>query len=132
MGYSFTFDKPHDGVAVDCAFNGYQMNFVRLIMIEAGAIAGDGFTAAIHNPGLETCADTVPAMNFLSNDGWHITAHEAAFIASRLRQAVELRVVPDLLSFFDDRPGAADVRDWVEEFAAFNERAARRDGYYVC
>ncbi|WP_030171759.1 hypothetical protein [Spirillospora albida] len=131
MGYAFTLERPHDDTAVHCAFNGEQMNYVRLIMIEAGATAGDGFAAALGGPGLETCADTVPIDRFMSNDAWHITAREAEFIAGRLRRAVELGVIDDLLGFYDESPGTAAVRSWVEEFAAFNERAARQNGYHV-
>jgi hypothetical protein len=131
MGFAFTFDRPADGVAVGCAFNGYQMNHVRLVMIEAGAIAGDGFKAALRQPGLETAAETLPAKKFMSNNGWHIAAHEAAFIAARLRQATELGVIGDLRMFLDDRPSEAEWQGWVDEFATFNEQAAGRDGYYV-
>jgi len=128
VGYSFV---PHGNVPVGCSFSSGQMTYVRMIMIEAGTVAGDGFVAALSYPGLETCADTVPTKKFLSNDGWHITAHEAAFIAARLRRAVELNVIAELLVFLDDRPDAVEVRDCVEEFAAFNERAAEQGGYYV-
>lgn len=43
MGYAFTLDKPYDGVAVGCALNGHQMTNVRLVMIEVGTVAGDGY-----------------------------------------------------------------------------------------
>jgi hypothetical protein len=43
-----------------------------------------------------------------------------------------LHVVGELLSLFDDAPSTVEVRDWVQQFATFNERAAARDGYYVC
>ncbi|MFC9970268.1 hypothetical protein ACFVH6_05125 [Spirillospora sp. NPDC127200] len=131
MGYAFTFEKSHDDVAVPCAFNYYQMNHIRLIMVEAGAIVDDGLAAAIGGPGLEVCDRTVPAERFYSNDGRRITAQEAGFIATRLRRVLETSIIVDLLSFFDDAPGHAAVAEWVEEFAAFNERAAAQDGYYV-
>ncbi|MGI5169909.1 hypothetical protein ACQEU3_36710 [Spirillospora sp. CA-253888] len=131
MGYAFTFEKSHDDVAVPCAFNHHQMNYVRLIMVEAGAIAGDGLAAAMGGPGLEVCDRTVPAERFFSNAGWRITAAEAAFIAARLHRVLETSIIVDLLGFFDDAPGHAVVTDWVKEFAAFNERAAGQDGYYV-
>ena len=132
MGYSFTYDPPSDGAESGCAFNNHQMNYVRLIMVEAGAIDGDGLESALHAPGLETAPDTVASRNFLSNGGRHITPEQATFIAARLRRAVTQGVIGDLLMFLDDSPGAAEVREWVEEFASFNERAAGRDGYYVC
>jgi hypothetical protein len=132
MGYSFTFDPPSDGAVSGCAFNNWQMNYVRLVMVEAGAITGNGLSAALSAPGLETSQDTLPAKTFMHNGGDHVTATEATFIAGRLRRAVADGVVGDLLSFFDDPPSGTEVRDWVDEFAAFNELAATRDGYYVC
>jgi hypothetical protein len=130
MGYTFTWDKPADDAVSGYALNNYQMNYVRLIMIESGAIAGDGLSSPEQpKPGLETSAETLPAKKFMSNDGWHITAPEAGFVAARLRRAVELDVVDDLLMFFDHPPD--DLQVWVEEFAAFAERAAERNGFYV-
>jgi len=132
MGYSFLWEPPRDGADSGCDFNVFQMQYVRLVMIEAGAIAGDGF-ASPPSPrdGLDVTADTLPASKFMSNGGWHITPEQAAFIAARLRQAVRLDVVPELLMFLDDGPSTSDLRGWVEEFATFNEHAAQRDGYYV-
>ena len=132
MGYSFTYDRPSDHAESGCSFNIHQMTYVRLIMVEAGAIDGDGLKAALKTPGLEPTADTVPARNFLSNGGWRITPEQAAFIAARLRSAVEKDVIFELLMFLDDAPGREEIREWVEEFATFNERAAAREGYYVC
>ncbi|MER6630508.1 hypothetical protein ABT301_20195 [Streptomyces sp. NPDC000987] len=133
MGYNFTLEeKAHDGVSGGYALNIYQMGFVRLLMIEAGVAAGAGFVAAgIGGPEMETCADTVPMENFLSNDGRHLTAHAADFIANRLRRAVKLGLVDHLICYLDDAPDVADFEERVEQFAAFNEIAARGDGYYV-
>src|SRR5688572_2556169 len=132
MGYAFSLEQPHDGMSVDCAFNVDQMSYLRVIMIEAGVIAGDGFApGALIYPELATCADTLPARKFSSNDGWHITAPEAGFIAARLRLAMELDVVSDVMSCFDDGPDRGDVYGWMEEFTALNETAAQKDGYYV-
>jgi hypothetical protein len=132
VGYAFTLQKPHDGVAVDCAFDSDQMTYVRLIMLESGAITGDGLEAALSRAGLEVSAETLPTSTFTSNSGQHVTADQAGFIAARLRRAVEAGIIGDLLGFYDDSPGTAAVRAWVEEFAEFNERAAQLDGYYVC
>jgi hypothetical protein len=132
MGYSFTFDPPSDYAVSGCAFNNWQMNYVRLVLVEAGAITGDGLSAALSAPGLETTPDTLAAGTFMSNGGAHVTAAQASFIADRLRRAVAEGLVGDLLSFFDDAPSSTEVRGWVDEFAAFNELAASRDGYYVC
>jgi len=54
------------------------------------------------------------------------------FIADRLRRAVADGIVGDLLGFLDDAPSGTEVQGWVDDFAAFNELAASRDGYYVC
>ena len=133
MGYAFTLERPHDDVAVPCAFNGDQMNYVRLVMIEAGAVAGGGFESPTRPaPGLEITEQTLPISLFLSNDGWHITPDQAAFVAGRLRRAVAGGVVSLLMDFLDDAPDRDDVLSWVEEFAAFNEGAAAQDGYFVC
>ena len=132
MGYSFTYDRPSDDAESGCGFNNWQMTYVRLIMLEAGAITGNGLLAALTTPGLEVTAQTLPAEKFMSNGGAHVTAAEAAFIAGRLRAALDAGVVADLLIFLDDAPGPAEVTDWVTEFATFNDRAAARAGYYVC
>jgi hypothetical protein len=115
-----------------CALNGHQMTYVRMIMVEAGVIRGGGFLPPVSpQAGLEPTADTLPAEHFMSNSSWPIGRGQAAFIAGRLRRAVSLGVVSDLLGFLDDAPDSADVEAWVEEFAAFNERAAGHDGYFV-
>ena len=133
MGYAFSFDPPTDEgyASTPCAFNGEQMNYVRLIMIEAGVLDGDGFQQALRTPGLEVGEETLPTRRFLYNEG-HTTAAEAAFIARRLRAAVDARIAGDLLSFYDEHPGVGAVTAWVEQFAAFNEEAARKSGYYSC
>ena len=77
MGYSFTFDPPSDYAVSGCAFNNWQMNYVRLVLVEAGAITGNGLSAALSAPGLETTPDTLPAGTFMSNGGAHVTAAQA-------------------------------------------------------
>lgn len=133
MGYAFSFDPPTDEgfASTPCAFNGEQMNYVRLVMIEAGVLSGDGFAQALDTPGLEICGETLPTRRFHYSEG-HTTAAEAAFIARRLRAALHADVVPELLSFLDEHPGVDHVTAWVEQFAAFNEQAAERTGYYAC
>jgi hypothetical protein len=133
MGYAFSFDPPTDDgyASTPCAFDGEQMNYVRLVMIEAGAVAGDGFNQALETPGLEVTEESLPTRRFLYNEG-HVTAAEAAFVARRLRAALQAGVVGELLSFFDEDPGEDEVTTWVEQFAAFNEKAAERSGYYSC
>ena len=133
MGYAFSFDPPNDDgfASTPCAFSDEQMNYVRLIMIEAGTLSGDGLTSALETPGLEICEETLPTRRFLYSEG-HTTAAEAAFIARRLRAALDADVVAELLSFFDEHPGTDQVATWVEQFAAFNDQAAKQAGYYVC
>jgi hypothetical protein len=132
MGYSFTLDPPSDHARSGCAFNNWQMTYVRMVMVDAGAIAGNGMESALRTPGLETTDQTLPAATFMSNGGAHVTPGQAAFIAGRLRLALDHGVVSDLLSFLDDAPGSAEVSEWVREFAAFNEETAGQNGYYVC
>ncbi|MFF5228882.1 hypothetical protein [Dactylosporangium sp. NPDC000521] len=133
MGYAFSFDPPTDEgyASTPCAFSGEQMQYVRLIMIEAGVLTGDGFEQALCTPGLEVGEEALPARRFLYNEG-HTTAAEAAFIARRLRAALDACVVGDLLSFYDEHPGTGEVSAWVERFADFNAEAAGRSGYYSC
>ncbi|MBO3744392.1 hypothetical protein [Actinoplanes flavus] len=133
MGYAFSFDPPtEDGfAATPCAFSNEQMNYVRLIMIEAGVLSGDGFAQALETPGLEVSEESLPTRRFLHSEG-HTTAAEAAFIARRLRAALDAKVVAELLSFFDEHPGTDQVTAWVDRFAAFNDQAAKRAGYYAC
>jgi hypothetical protein len=132
MGYSFTLDPPGDGARSGCAFNNWQMNYVRLVLVEAGAIAGNGLTSALRTPGLEPTNQTLPAATFMFNSGTHVDRAQAEFIAGRLSQALDQNIIGDLLSFLDDAPAGAEVAQWVQEFAGFNERMAEQDGYYVC
>jgi hypothetical protein len=130
MGYAFALQRPVDGFAdTVCGFNNDQMSYVRLIMLEASVIDGDGFKAA-NRRGLEVCEQTLPAARFVGVGG-RVAAAEAAFIAQRLRQAVDRDLIDDLLSFLDDHPGESAVRGWVNEFIDLNERGARDDGYYI-
>jgi hypothetical protein len=97
-----------------------------------GTVAGNGMESALRAPGLEPDGQTMRVATFMSNGGAHVTPAQAAFIATRLRKAVGDGVVADLLSLLDDAPGSGEVTGWVQEFAAFNEKAAEQDGYYVC
>ena len=131
MGYSFTFDPPADDAGSGCAFNNHQMGYVRLLLVEAGAIAGGNFISPRPQPWWEPAGPPLPAATYLSNGGAHVTPAQAGFVAARLRRAIAANADRDLLDFLDDAPPAADVRSWVEEFATFNELAATRAGYYV-
>ncbi|WP_418960240.1 hypothetical protein [Streptomyces tritici] len=127
MGYAFTFEQPAHGGTF--SLNNWQMGFVREIMREAGAAAGQGLEPALGTPGLEPTEQTADMAKFLSNGNWHVSAEEAGFIALRLRLAASKGVIADVLSFFDDAPD--DVREWVAGFADFNERAVAQGGYRV-
>jgi hypothetical protein len=130
MGYAFALQKPADGFAnTVCGFNNDQMSYVRLVMLEASVIDGDGFRAA-NRSGLEVCDETLPASRFVGVGG-RVTAGEAAFIARRLRQATERGLIGDLLDFLDEHPGEPAVRAWVNEFVDLNERASYQDGYSI-
>jgi hypothetical protein len=127
MGYAFTFEQPASGGTF--SLNNWQMGFVREIMREAGAAAGQGLEPALHTPGLEPTEQTADMKKFLTNGNWHVSAEEADFIATRLRLAASKGVIADVLSFFDDAPD--DVQQWVSDFADFNERSVAQDGYRV-
>ncbi|WP_091075216.1 hypothetical protein [Micromonospora nigra] len=133
MGYAFSLDPPTEEgyLSTPCAFSGEQMNYVRMIMIEAGVVAGDGVAQVLDTRGLEVTEETLPTRRFLYNEG-HTTAAEAAFVARRLRAALDAQVVAELLVFLDDHPGEDQVTEWVRQFAAFNEQAAQQNGYYSC
>ncbi len=130
MGYAFALQKPADGFADTVfGFNNDQMMYVRLTMLEASVIDGDGFRAA-NRRGLEVCDQTLSAARFVGVGG-RISAAEAAFIAQRLRQAVDRGLIADVLDFLDEHPGEPAVRGWVNEFVDLNERAAQDDGYSI-
>jgi hypothetical protein len=130
MGYAFALQRPAGGFAdTACGFNNDQMNYVRLIMLEASVIDGDGFSAA-NRRGLGVCEQTLPAARFVGVGG-RVTAAEAAFIAQRLRQAIDQGLIGDTLDFLDAHPGEPAVRGWVNEFVDLNEQGARGDGYYI-
>ncbi|MEV4491351.1 hypothetical protein AB0K04_14675 [Micromonospora coxensis] len=130
MGYGFTVDEPHDGVGVGCGFDNERMSYVRMVMIEAGVLTGDGVEAVFRLPGLEPEDESLPVGTFIGV-GARVTGAQAAFIAERTRRAVRLGVIPDLLEFLDDAPPSDAVQEWVEQFAAFNERAVSAGGYHV-
>ncbi|MFF0201316.1 hypothetical protein [Streptomyces sp. NPDC005017] len=127
MGYAFEFERPAPGGSF--GLNTYQMGFVREIMREAGAAAGQGLQQALRMPGFEPEERTVDMEKFLSNSDWHVSAEEALFIASRLRLAASEHLVAELMSFYDDAP--RDVGQWIDDFARFNELSASHDGYRV-
>lgn len=61
MGYYLTRDRPpNDGRESGCAFNTWQMTYLRLVMVEAGAIAGNGLASALRTAGLESGEQTLP------------------------------------------------------------------------
>ena len=125
MGYDFAVkdaDTSH-------RLNDWEMSHVRLVMLEAGAVAGGGLERIFGNEQFAPAADTVPVGYFSSNDGRQVTAAQSAFIAARLRAALASGLIGDMGLFYVDQP--TQLPDWVEEFAAFNEQAATRGGYVV-
>lgn len=125
MGYDFAIEGTGSGHRL----NDWQMGFVRLVMLEAGAVAGGGLERIFGNEQFAPAADTVPVGHFSSNDGWQVTAAQSAFIATRLRAALAADLIGDMALFYDDQP--TQLGEWVDEFATFNEEAATRGGYLV-
>jgi hypothetical protein len=64
----------------------------------------------------------VPLKKFAANDGFHVTAEECLVIAYRLHK---------YLGKTKGQPKGSEDREFVEAFAAFNELAAKYDGYEV-
>ncbi|GAA3197765.1 hypothetical protein GCM10010532_016270 [Dactylosporangium siamense] len=125
VGYDFAAED----AGTSYRLNDWQMGHVRLVMLEAGAVAGDGLARLFGNERFAPSADTVPVGHFSSNDGWQVTAAQCAFIAARLRAALDADLIGDMALFYYDQP--TQLRDWVEEFAAFNEQATAQGGYRV-
>lgn len=137
MGYDFSYahidpeDASQDGTpGAFYRFNGSQMALVRDLMREAGACRDD-LPQALEAEGFEQTAESVDMKKFKSNDGWHVTPPECRFIATRLRAAIAERLPGEYLSFLDDVPPTKVVAEWLEEFAAYNARAAEVGGYKV-
>lgn len=124
---SYAFENAQDSYGLNIE----QMTWVRLVMVEAGAIVGDGLEQAFDIEVLAPGPEAVPGRRFLSNDDWPISDEESRYIAGRLRAAIAHDVAGELVMFFDDHPPSSEIRSWVEEFAAFNERAAENGGYRV-
>ena len=123
MGYDF------ESTGAGHRLNDWQMGHVRLVMLEAGAVAGGGLERLFGNEQFAPAADTVPVSHFSSNDGWQVTAAQCAFIAARLRAALTADLIGDMALFYVEQP--TQLRDWVDEFATFNEHAAASGGYLV-
>jgi hypothetical protein len=123
VGYDF------ESTGTGYRLNDWQMGHVRLLMLEAGVIAGGGLERVFGNDQFAPTADTLPVAHFSSNDGWPVTAAQCTFIAARLRAALAADLIGDLALFYYDQP--TQLRDWVDEFATFNEEAATRGGYLV-
>ena len=66
---------------------------------------------------------------FRYNDGALVTRHECRIIAARLGE--HRSAVHEVASFFDDAPGRTELDEWLNEWIAFNERAAEANGYRV-
>jgi hypothetical protein len=125
MGYDFAMEGAGAGHRLD----DWQMGHVRQVMLEAGAVAGGGLERLFGNEQFAPSAETVPVGHFSSNDGWQVTAAQSAFIAARLRAALTADLIGDMALFYYDQP--TQLRDWIDEFATFNEQAASNGGYLV-
>ncbi|GGM86519.1 hypothetical protein ACFFX1_20760 [Dactylosporangium sucinum] len=127
MGYSFV---PEDPLRSGFGLSSWQMQDVRLVMLEAGVVTGGGLEQVIDPERFPPAAETMPVDMFSSNSGWQISPQQCAFIAGRLRAALAADLVGDLALYLEDlRPEL--LREWVADFAAFNERAAAWGGYSV-
>ncbi|MET7424582.1 hypothetical protein [Dactylosporangium sp. NPDC005555] len=122
MGYDFTAEDA--GLKLD----DWQMGFVRLVLLEAGAIAGGGQERLFGNEQFAPSASSLPASHFNAG-GSQVSPAQCAFIAARLRAALTADLIGDMALFYFDQP--TQLRDWVEEFATFNETATTCGGYRV-
>lgn len=111
------------------ALDDWQMESVRLVMLEAGAIAGGGQERLFGNERFAPSPESLPVAHFSSPGGWQVTPGQCAFIAGRLRAALDADLIGDMALFYSEQP--TQLRDWVEEFAGFNESAATTGGYRV-
>ncbi|MET7395407.1 hypothetical protein ABZS66_18140 [Dactylosporangium sp. NPDC005572] len=126
MSYFF---EPEDRVQPGHSVTSWQMQELRLALLEAGAVAGDGLERIFGNDRFAPGPETVPVAMFSSNDGWRISPQRCAFIASRLHAALDAGLIGDMALFYEDQ--SAQLATWVKEFATFNERATAWGGYRV-
>lgn len=116
-------------------FNFWMMGFVREFLREAGAVRSQpGFDQAFKVQGFEPGPLSVPIEWFCdNNDDDIVSPDQARFMAARVRAGMESEVMDMFgVGLFDDEPEEEVIRQWLEEFAEFNERAARGHGYRVC
>jgi hypothetical protein len=71
-------------------------------------------------------AEFVPMFKFQTNDGWIVGPEECAVIAEGLRETVDSLRVPEESGLTRD-----EGREWILNWAAYNEVAARHGGYKV-
>ncbi|MDB4955578.1 MAG: hypothetical protein JWO36_3147 [Myxococcales bacterium] len=79
----------------------------------------------------------VAGYKFSSNDGWHVTRDESAFLAERLSAALDRGIKFETNGFtYDVRTSASDkddrsTFDWLKELIGFFAVAARHHGFEV-
>jgi len=132
MGYDFSFERA--GKDDSFRFNTGEMDLMRMIMLEAGAVVGRGFKQALTSDNLDFKPSdaSVPMKKFQSNSDWHVTTEECRLIAERVEKALAAGLVDELFSFYDDdREFLNSVRERVAPWADYNRRAADHGGYRV-
>ena len=125
MGFAFSFEQPRFPNS-HYSMNGAQMSIMLEVMREVKAIREQGC-----DPNWTLLPDGVTHAKFRSNDNHHVTPAECLLIAERLRAGLKDGTATSILTFFDDAPGGARGRAWIEEWADYNERAAAAGGYRV-
>jgi hypothetical protein len=125
MGFAFSFEQPGRANG-NYAMNGSQMSMMVEIMRAVKALREQGM-----DPNWSLLPDGVTHDKFRSSGNHHVTPQECLLIATRLREGLADGTVTETLSFFDDAPVGKKARQWVEEWAAYNERAAAAGGYRV-
>ena len=133
MGYFFSpadvdVENPPDGTP-SFALNIHQMRPVREVLRELGA-ARDHLPQALQARGFAPTERSVDMKKFKSNDGWHVTPDECAFLAERIEAGIAQRVHAEYASFIDE-PTTAELAEWLLGLAAFARVAERRGGMRV-
>ena len=141
MGYDFFFKK--DGPKGSIGATSRLIPLLREAMIKTGAAHRGDDPQATQTPGFAATSESVDLKKFLSNDGWHVSAEEAKFIASRLEQGLSEGLIGEIVAKHIDRGRKAGLSDFfvfdnpdealicIREFVDFNLRAVEYDGYFV-
>ena len=125
MGFAFSFKK-QELPRSNYSMNGSQMSIMLEVMRAVGAIREQGSW-----PDWTILHEGVTHDKFRSSGNHHVTPTECLLIASKLRAGLEDGTATTTLTFFDDAPLSNEGRDWIEEWADYNERASAAGGYRV-